>query len=223
MVISEKYKTIFVRIPKNASTSLATFFVQNCCDENDRYTGIGDSRIKTNNIEEKIVKKHREQYRFIHLTLNELIEEKIVNPNELNDKKVIGVIRDPIERQLSLFFYKHRTNIHRATPKAFRNEFANGYHHSDGSNHILQSDYTMFGDKQIGTFWLYDNLDYYLNQYIKDNNINAVNKLASFKSSIKPKDDNLIQEFYDKATLKAVEEYYAKDIELYEKLKDENR
>ena len=223
MVISEKYKTVFLRIPKNASTSLATFFIENCASPNDKYTGIGDAKINTQNIPNHIITKYKEQYRFIHLTLNELILENIISEQSAREKRVIGVLRDPIERQLSLFFYKHRTAKSLATPEKFRSEFRSGYHATDKSNHILQTDYTKIGEEQRGEFWLYDNLECHLNNYVKENNIEVKSDLKSFKSNFKPRNENLIQEYYDTKTMDAVKEYYARDIELHEELKNENR
>ena len=215
MVISDLHNFIYIRIPKNASTSLATFFVQNYCDENSIYTGIGDAGIKPQNVPAEVIQKHKVQYRIIHLTLSEIIQEGLISEEDARKKKVIGVIRNPLERQLSLYFFKNRSMSHRISVENFKRETAKGFIESDGSNHILQSDYLKIGDENVGEFWKYDNLDYHIEQFIEQHGKPEF-PIKQFKSNIKPKNDNLINEYYDAATRKAVEEYFAKDFELYE-------
>lgn len=215
MVISELNKFIYIRIPKNASTSLATFFIQNYCDKNYIYTGVGDANIRPHNISESIITKHKVQYRIIHLTLNEIIQEGIITEEEARNKKVIGVIRNPFERQLSLFFFKNRSNKSKATVDNFRKELIKGFIESDGSNHILQTDYLKINNENIGEYWKYDNLDQHLLEFIEEHGP-PKHQIKSFKSKFKPKNKNLVDEYYDLATRKAVEEYFAKDFEEYE-------
>ena len=215
MVISDLHPFLFVRIPKNASTSLATFFVENYCGPNSINTGIGDSRIKPSNVPASVIEKHKTQYRIIHLTLNEIIEERLITEEDARSRRVIGVIRNPLERQLSLFFFKNRSNKRGATPEAFRKDMQNGYMEKDGSNHILQTDYLKIGEENVGEFWKYDNLDMHLDRFSEEYGQPKF-PIKSFKSNIKPDSENLISDYYDDATRKAVEEYFMKDFEEYE-------
>ena len=215
MVISEKHNFIFIRIPKNASTSLATFFIKNYCYPDDYYTAVGDSGIKNSRIPQEVLDKHRKQYRFIHLTLNEIINEGLITKEAARHKRVIGVIRNPFERQLSLFFFLNRNNRTSATPSQFRQIMQNGYYESDGSNHISQSDYLKIGDENVGEFWNYDSLHIHTATFASKYG-KPQHGLQAFKAGIKPTDPNLINDYYDAATRKAVEEYFAKDFEIYE-------
>lgn len=215
MVISDLHNFIYIRIPKNASTSLATFFAQNYCDDKSIYTGIGDAGIKPQNVPTEVIQKHKVQYRMIHLTLNEIIQEGLISEEGARKKKVIGVIRNPLERQLSLYFFKNRSTKNRVSAENFRKVMSKGFIESDGSNHILQTDYLKIGDENVGEFWNYDNLDEHIEQFIEQYGKPRF-PIKQFKSNIKPKNDNLINEYYDVATRKAVEEYFAKDFELYE-------
>ena len=215
MVISDTNNFLYIRVPKNASTSLATFFVQNYCNANDKWTSIGDSGLKTNNISEEVIKKHRKQYRFIHLTLNEIIQEGVITEEDARKKKIIGVIRNPLERQLSLYFFLNRQSSGTESVTQFRNIMQKGFYESDGSNGILQSDYLKIRDENVGEFWKYDNLDTHIKQFIEQYGKPDF-PIKQFKSNIKPKNKNLINEYYDAATRKAVETYFTKDFELYE-------
>lgn len=215
MVISDKNQFIYIRIPKNASTSLATFFVQNYCGPEDKWSSIGDAGIPTVNIPQNVIDKHREQYRFIHLTLNEIVQEGLITPDEVRLKKVIGVIRNPLERQLSLYFFKNRNHRNRCRPNEFQTLMRKGFYEEDGSNHILQTEYLKLGDENVGEYWKYDNLDKHLEQFIEHYG-EPKHPIQSFKSQFKPKNKDLINEYYDSSTRKAVEEYFAKDFEEYE-------
>ena len=216
MVICNSHNFIFLRIPKNASTSLASFFIKNCCNHaQDKWTGGGDASISP----DSVIKKYRHQYRFIHLTLQELVDENLISEQNALRRTAIGIIRNPFERQLSLFFFKNRRN-NRSTPEQFRKEFKQGYHESDGSNHILQTEYLMLNGRQHGEFWKYENIPVHLDDFVERMNINTKYPLRTYKSQFRArvnKSDD-IDLFYDKETKRAVEKYYARDFEVYESL-----
>lgn len=219
MVICKEKKFIFLRVPKNASTSLATFFVKGYCGTDDIYTGIGDSSVARHNIPDIVYRKYREGYRIIHLTLNEILQNKLIDESFARKCKLIGVLREPFDRQLSLYFFKKKNK--RTNPEEFRKMFRNGYCEGDLNNKILQSDYLKIGDQSVGEWWIYEKLNEHLSEFQKhypaDNNI----ELPQYKSSFRKTVDKqaLIDEYYDDETKQAVAEYYAADIDLYKRLK----
>lgn len=221
MVISDSHNFIFIRVPKNASTSLATFFVQNYCKgRDDRYTPIGDSGVKPRGVSEELIAKHRAQYRFIHLTLQELIAEGVVSADSAKKKEVVTVIREPLERQLSLFFFKHRHAKSQATVENFRKTYQAGYDQTDGSNSILQSDYGKIDGEFVTTPWVYDYIPEHLAHFAARRGVAPETPLAKFKSGIKPERQDLLSDYYDTATKRAVEQYFSKDFDLYHTLKN---
>jgi len=203
-----------MRIPKNASSSLAHFFIKNCCNGRDVYTEVNDAGIPNNNVPHNIVLKYKTQYRFIHLTLQEIIDNGIISKSDAIKKKNIGVIRNPFERQLSLYFFLDR-RTKKSNPEEFREHFKNGYHFKDGSNKILQTDYLSIDSKDCGEWWDYDNIDRHTNKFISDNSIQVRTNLQQFKSEMKPKDESLFDKYYDEKTASAVKKYYEKDFEKY--------
>jgi hypothetical protein len=154
------------------------------------------------------------------LTLQELVEEGVVTRESAKSKEVVTVIRDPLERQLSLFFFKHRRNPNDATVEAFRREYQLGYDQNDGSNSILQSEYGKLDGQFVTTPWLYDFIPEHLAHFSARRKSLPDTPLANFKSGIKPERETLIQDYYDKATKRAVEQYFAADFELYHQLKN---
>mgnify|MGYP000282734717 CR=1 FL=1 len=126
MVICNTHNFIYLRVPKNASSSLAEFFVRNYCHSNDaytqyatqpdhlrqdRWTEVNDCQIPSYNIPMKTMRKYMDRYRFIHLTLAEIVGEGLVREMDLPHKRVISVIRDPLMRQLSLYFWLKRNQL----------------------------------------------------------------------------------------------------------------
>lgn len=214
MVISDNFNFTFIRIPKNASTSLATFFVKNCCGPNAKFTGIGDARIQSQNINNAIINKYRRQYRFIHLTLQEIVENGVMTDEEARQRETIGVIRHPLDRQLSLYFFKRRKQ--ETSVSDFRQYMAEGFDKTDGSNHILQSEYLTLNGMTVGQYWPYERLNEYLKFFMARHKIEPKFDLPNFKSNFRK--TALVDEYYDKGTRRAVEDYFQKDIELYEGL-----
>lgn len=225
MVICKPHNFIFLRIPKNASTSLAAFFIKNYCGNDDIYTYVGNAKIPTRNVSNDVVQKYKKDHRIIHLTLNEIVDSGVITGEEAAQKDVIGILRNPLERQLSLFFFlskefkKNDTSV-----RTFRREFRNGCHETDPSNKITQYEYCLLGDKNIGKYWLYENINDELEKFVKDKGVKLKEPLQKYKSNYRTRKDTeaLIEEYYDGPTRKAVEEYYANDFEIYERLKGEN-
>lgn len=211
MVISEKYKFVFIRVPKNASSSLAEFFVRNCCDENDIYTEVNDCGIPSQNVDSKLIRKYAHQYRFIHLTLQELHDNGLVTEEEMTRKQVISVLRNPLMRQLSLYFFLKRGRA--KSVDEFRELFKDGYHATDTNNKILQTDYAKINGVDYGTWWLYNKLDRHVSAFCAEHGLPVSSKLKNFKGNYTPKHYELIDEYYDTKTMDAVRKYYEKDFE----------
>lgn len=224
MVICHSHNFLFLRLPKNASSSIAEYMVKNYCDQSvDQWTTVNDAGIKNNNVPQSLQTKYKVHTRWIHLMLQEVIDNDVITEDKAIQLNKYAVIRDPLERQLSLFFFLMRNRRAVATPQEFRKQFAQGKHESDTNNCNLQSDFMKINGKIYDNtyYWLYDNLNDCISTFTKSIDKPIVWDLQQRKSGIKPKNNNLINEFYDTATRRAVEEYYAADFELYEKLVNE--
>ena len=212
MVVSHSNNFIFLRVPKNASSSLAEYFVRNKCNkETDMWTMVNDCGIRENKIPKDVVRKYAHQYRHIHLTLQELVDNELITSTEANDMKKIVVIRNPLHRQLSLFFFLCRNKKRDNSVSEFRKVFSSGKHESDSNNVYTQTEYAKL-DGVIADnveFWKYEDIGKKI-----------TNQLSTFKSNTRPKKDidELVAEYYNDATRKAVLDYYAEDMKIYESL-----
>lgn len=220
MVVSHSNNFIFLRVPKNASSSLAEYFVRNFCDFNDQYTAVNDCAINNYNVPAALIAKYRHQSRFIHLTLQELIDNDIVTEEKARNMKKIIVMRDPLHRQLSLYFFLCKMKRSKPNVLHFREVFKGGKHESDTNNAILQLDYVKIcgqlrGDIEI---WPYHDLDYQIENFSKDHDIK--HRIKNHKSNVRPNQQiqDLVSEYYDDATIRAVREYYREDVEALELL-----
>jgi hypothetical protein len=211
MVVSYSNNFIFLRVPKNASSSLAEYFVRNKCNkETDMWTMINDCGIRENKVPQDVVRKYAHHYRHIHLTLQELVDNALITPTEATDMTKIVVMRNPLHRQLSLFFFLCRNRKTQATPEGFRKAFSQGKHESDTNNVFTQTEYAKLDSK------IADNVDFWKYEEVN----NKIGNLEKRKSGFRPQKDidELVAEYYDDATRQAVLNYYAEDMKIYESL-----
>jgi len=195
--------------------------VKGYCTNTDKYTAIGDAGIDTKNVPMSIRKKYNGGYRWIHLTLNELIENELISEEEVRASRVIGCFRDPFDRQLSWYFYRKKRRHMAPSVNEFRARFAEGFHEGDINNQIRQCEYLTIGNETVGEYWLYENLDEHLAKFRAEYPPKSKIALPSYKASFRKSLDKeaLIDEYYDQTTKDAVLRYYEKDFELYESLK----
>jgi hypothetical protein len=148
------------------------------------------------------------------------IRNGLLDPTET----VVGVIRHPVERVISLFLYREKqkfSNEPKLTVYDFRKLVTeHGYLPDRPWHNQLQTSFLEYEGKQIGKWWLFDNIQKHIDEFVEENNINVKYPLEWKNKSIRGHlTKDYIHTFYDAASLSAVNKYYEKDIELYERLK----
>jgi len=220
MIVTPEF--IFLRVPKNASSSLATFLYKSYHSKEIKATPIGDGGVPSTNIPSKLITDYK-GYRYIHLRLQDLINENIVTEDEARSKKVITVIREPFDRQLSLYFFKAKNQRIKPTPDDFRKKFYNGYCEGDANNVFTQRNYSTINNEDVGEHWLYENLNKHIEEFTSKYPPRNKVQLPSYKRSNRGDKQKLIDEYYDEHTKQMVLEYYKEDFELYERLKNADK
>lgn len=224
MFICNSHNFVFLRIPKNASSSIAHYLVSELGNSNrDSWTEVNDrGGPNMNNVPENIKDKYREQFHYIHLLLQELIEENFINKQNATSMEKIGIIRNPLERQLSLFFFLNRNRRGNASVESFRHQFRNGCHENDKNNKYRQIEYLQIDGelRENTTWWKFEDLEARAIEFVRSKNPQAGIQIPRHKTNIRPKRDlnELIEHYYDDKTRTAVLDYYASDLKVYNNL-----
>lgn len=216
MVICESYNFVFLRIPKNASSTMCKYFIENYCKTSDRYTMVNEAKIPNTNIPHEVVMNNKKDYHYIHMTLQELVDYKLVSRGRLKEMRVIGILRDPIERQISLHYFLQNKFKKTVTPENFRENFRLGHHITDTNNLNRQVDYLRLDGDVIGEWWIYDKLQEHVDAFASAHDKSS--DLGRLKANLRIDQKYTQDELYDAATYDAVRDYFREDVELYEKL-----
>lgn len=101
---SEKYKLLFIHIPKTAGSSMSNYvsYIDNKSIRYDKKNMDIDFIKKTRNIDKLICDN------YMHIFLSDY--KHLLNENEYNNSIKFAVVRDPINKLKSLYFYWKRIN-----------------------------------------------------------------------------------------------------------------
>jgi len=219
MYISHKYRFIFLRTPKTASSSLMDFFVNNIDDPSAVYGPIEDTK-DNGNLPEEVYKKYQQNYKIYHLTLQELLDSGVINTEQLNSYYNFAILRDPVDRQKS-FYYFFRKWRGRKGPGTLQeyNAFVNqeGWFDGEPNSAIKQTDFLTLHGIMKGDYWLYENLDNQLTEFMNKLNIDITHPLKTFKGDFRSNRDAEFK--FDKPTVETMATYFRDDFNLYSQLK----
>jgi hypothetical protein len=212
-------KLAFILVPKNASTSLRSFYGIPSHHYVKKIKGTYVSQdiqfIKFNKAMLLTTDEYLEKPMIEHVSLKKAISTNIID----KDARIIAIIREPLERQLSLYLYRHRQKKYNEELSVldFREKMRSGVLLDDFSWQTqLQSWFTQHESVAV-EYWPYTNLN---NNFKEFGVLDYCN--VSFTSS-KYKTSQLIDIFYDSVTRKAAESYWEKDIDLYKIICSTNR
>ena len=220
MYISHKYKLIFLRTPKTASSSLSEFFIKNIPDPDAIYTPVEDSNIEAT-LSQDIINKYKVHFKYYHFTLQDLVENRIITPMAAIQYKSIAVVRDPVYRQKSFYyFYKRWKNQHLAPSiEEYNSWTTKGSFVGEPNSGILQSDILKYNNEICGDYWLYENINNELNKLMHDLHIEVTHMLPRHKTNFRKNRGNEIS-FDDKA-MDNILKYFGPDVTLYNELAEE--
>lgn len=208
MIWLKRHKLVFVKIPKNASESMAEYLRRYACDD-DVFT-------HDNGFDLNIDDPHRTHS---HMDVSYMLRNRLVT----TDNRFIAIVRNPLERLLSLYLYRHRQKRYatKISVDDFRERAKRGFIEDHPWHMQLQS---TFLDGVSGEYLCYDNL----NTHVKELSVRYgfdLDTLPVINKSVKGVNTNdLVKSFYDDATREAANKYWERDIELYNGVKNaENR
>lgn len=224
MYLSHRHKLMFLRVPKTASSSMCEYLITNIDDDDALYMKVDDSNIfpSFNKELKSIVRKYYRNSRYMHLTLQEFFDEGFVTQEMLDTYRIVAVLREPVDRQMSMFYYFHKSRDEwKLCPKTLKtykrmilkdHQFA--YEPNTG---LLQTDFLKVNGKSYGEYWLYEELGARLKHLLDDLGIEEKYALPRHKSQFRNKEIQEIE--FDEETIAGLRESMAEDFRLYETLK----
>tara|TARA_B110000503_G_scaffold97711_1_gene146570 strand:+ start:1438 stop:2109 length:672 start_codon:yes stop_codon:yes gene_type:complete len=220
MYVSHKYKLIFLRTPKTASSSLSEFFIKNIPDPQAIYTPVEDSNI-AGTLSQDIINKYKINFKYYHFTLQDLVDNRIITPMAAIEYKSIAVVRNPVDRQKSFYyFYKKWKNAGSpASLEQYKAWTAKGSFIGEPNSGILQSDILKWNGEVKGDYWLYQNIGNDLSQLMRELNLQVTHPLLNHKNDFRTnRDDEIV---FDKEAMDKLQEVFGADIKLYNELAEE--
>ena len=210
MVLIKRFNFGFINVPKNASTAIRSFMINNVVQPEDKYSK-----------SERFVKKWQNMDPALawnsHMDVQFAIDNKIAEPTV----NFHGVVRHPLEKLLSLYAHRYRTKEFKVfSVENFRERAKDGVIKTKPWQEQLQSTFLTYNGKEIGTWWLYDHIDTHISDFVKQYDIKVIKPLQRENNSFQQQETKFfINKFYDNKTIAAVEKHYEKDFELYERVK----
>ena len=220
MYISHKYKLIFLRTPKTASSSLSEFFIKNIPDPDAIYTPVEDSNIEAT-LSKDIINKYKIHFKYYHFTLQDLVENNIITPTQAKSYKSIAVVRDPVDRQKSFYYFYKRWNNPKVPPsiEEYNSWTRKGPFDGEPNSGILQSDILKYNNEIHGDYWLYENINNELNKLMHDLHIEVTHMLPQHKTDFRKNRRNEI--VFDDMAMDNILKYFGPDVTLYNELSEE--
>lgn len=216
MYISHKYKFIFLRSPKTASSSLSEFFIKNIDDPNAVYTPVDDTNIK-GNLDKSIVDKYRKNNKFFHFTLQDLLNENVITYEMIDEYKCFSVLRNPIDRQKSAYYFRKKYNRMRPPSLQDYKQITKNLTTFNKSplTGMQQTELLVVNGEIKGEFWLYEDLENHLLKFMEDLGVDIKHTLPRHKSGNR-KRTNEIE--FDEQVMSALKKHFYRDFAEYEKL-----
>ena len=133
-----------------------------------------------------------------------------------------GVIRNPFEKQLSLYLYRTRNRNYgsiKPSIEDFRSRFIDGVLQDKPQHMQSQLSFLKVNNKLVGSFWLFERVEQHLLDFCEEHSIDVTTPMKLLNKSPGNKKD-LVEIFYDAKLKSAVLEAYKEDFEEYDRLKD---
>jgi len=212
MMYIKKLNFCFIRIPKNASSSIMNFMQANAGSEEDTFSRVFklEGKILSKGYGQNFSKIHNS-----HSDVSYVINHKLVP----DTAKFVGVVRDPFDRQLSLYLYRMKDQSAIApSPEHFKQSITNGILQDLPHHMQLQSTYLNYSKAINHQYWLFENIHNHIDEWCKEYNIVPTTPLIDL-SRFSVDTLSLIDTYYDDELRSEVTKAWKPDIDLYNKLK----
>lgn len=220
MIISHKYRFIFLRTEKTAGTSLEVALAE-LCDQGDIATGINAELAKTRGlvtpwskrlpISTGAFRKFFPRYFGFHTHATVAQAKALLPHRTFNSYYKFAVERNPWDRQISLYY--HRARRSRLKPDFNRDMSSFVYracHHTRVKN---WDTYTIKDQIAVDEVLRFEDLAAGLERIAKRLGLPAIPQLGHQRSGFRPR--TCYRDFYTPRTRKLIEDWYPKEIEAF--------
>lgn len=216
MYLSHKHKFLFLRTPKTASSSLSDFFIRNIQDDEAIYTEVEDSNLP-GTLDEAIVSKYR-PYAFYHFTLNQLIDEGVLTREQALEYDIFALLRNPVDRAKSFYYFYRKWKGHGidASIEQYRNWTINGIFKGEPNSSIVQTSLLKLGNKPVGRFWLYEDLEKELSNFMFNRRLRIDHPLPRHKTDSRAVRTDEIE--FEQKDIDEMKQTFGADFRLYDEL-----
>ena len=226
MIYIKRHKFVFIRVPKNASTAISQFMLENLFEPEDIVSKTIYDQYK---ISEKIFYNNIDVNHSSHMDIANLIKSGYLKDDDISKCRIVGIIREPAERLLSTYLYVIKRNNYAfnpsktmakvGSPQNFRETLIknNGVIPGREWSGKLQSSYMMYNGIDVGEWWAYEDIPMLMNNIVASYGVDVKHRLRLTNKSNEEGTRSLMDKYYDKETLDLVRHVYRKDIELYAK------
>jgi hypothetical protein len=216
MIYIKRLNFCYIRVPKNASSTVMTFLYNNVCDTRE---DIASRAFEWDDTKyEKVYYLNCPVLPHSHVDATYVIDNNIV-PSTATFK---GVVRQTYERQLSLYFYRIRNGIYghkKPSVAEFRSKIIDGVFQDKPQQMQTQTSFLAYKGNVLGDYWLFDNINKHLYDFCESYSIPVKTSLNTINKSPGNKKE-LVEIFYTPELKAQVKAKYYEDFELYERLKD---
>lgn len=218
MYLSHKYKILILRTPKTGSSSLSEFLIRNIDDPDAIYTEIDDTNIP-GTLDPDIVNRNK-PYKYFHLSLEDLIREGVITPSVIHNYRCISVLRDPVDRQKSFYYFMKKWWAPNAPAslEEYKSFSPDGYSLRKEYNTMLrQTDLLKYDGHYYGQFWLYENLDSHIKNFMNSLGLEIKHPMPQHKTGFRKDRANEIK--FDHETVLKLQNHFTDDFRIYSQLK----
>ncbi len=212
MIYIKRLNFCYIRVPKNASSAIMHYLYNNACDPSEDIITHG-------------ITEYPQRVSFINCPVLEHSHVDVTFAiNQLNvprDANFVGVIRHPLEKQLSLYLFRIVKGVYqeKPSPEHFRSLLVDG-ELSDHRYWQKQHQHTFleYENETIGEWWLYEHIEDHLKLFMEQHEL--IEKIPMQKLNVSPgSKKDLIDVFYDADSKLQAIKAFEKDLELYERVR----
>ena len=208
MIYIKRKNFVFIKIPKNSSSSITKLAIDKLLHHEDACSAFQQQAVN-------MVEPHGSHS---HMDLQYIIDNNLATLSN----NFYAIVRNPIERQLSLYLYRTRQKrINNPCVTDFRQQLLKGYITDHSWQMQLQSSYTTYNNIDYGTWFAYEQLPAFIAHleclFETRLTLPMLNRSSVVSTS------SLVDSFYTPQLKKIVSDYWANDIQLYENVKNANR